>query len=91
MKIKIKDRGPIQQAEFELGDFTIICGGNNTGKTYVTYALFGFLQHWSTLLTASMQDKDVNILLNDGVVRINLSPFSHEFREMYRIGHTMDS
>ena len=43
MEIKIKNLGVLKQAEFTLGDLTIICGGNNTGKTYATYALFGFL------------------------------------------------
>ncbi len=43
MKIKIKNLGVLKQAEFTLGDLTIICGGNNTGKTCATYALFGFL------------------------------------------------
>jgi predicted ATPase len=42
MKIKIKNLGVLKQAEFTLGDLTIICGGNNTGKTYASYALFGF-------------------------------------------------
>lgn len=34
MKIKVKNLGILKQAEFELGDLTIICGDNNTGKTY---------------------------------------------------------
>ena len=37
MKIFVKNLGILRQAEFELGDFTIICGQNNTGKTYATY------------------------------------------------------
>ena len=41
MKIKVKNLGVLKQAEFELGDFTIICGENNTGKTYGNYALYG--------------------------------------------------
>ena len=40
---KLKNLGIIKQAEFSLGDLTIICGENNTGKTYITYALYGFL------------------------------------------------
>jgi predicted ATPase len=51
MKVKIKNLGILKQAEFSLGDLTIICGGNNTGKTYATYALFGFLDTWRRLLT----------------------------------------
>ena len=32
MKVQVKNLGVLRQAEFELGEFTIICGGNNTGK-----------------------------------------------------------
>lgn len=46
MKIEIKNLGALKQAEFTLGDMTILCGSNNTGKTYATYALFGFLSYW---------------------------------------------
>jgi translation initiation factor RLI1 len=60
MKIKLKNLGAIKQAEFEIGDLTIICGKNNTGKTYTTYALFG---------------KEINkILLFSSLVKENISP-----------------
>ena len=36
-----KNIGPIEKAELELGDLTIIAGRNNTGKTYLTYTLYG--------------------------------------------------
>nr|CAA6806537.1 MAG: Unknown protein [uncultured Thiotrichaceae bacterium] len=44
MKITLKNLGPIKEAEFELGDFIIICGRNNTGKTYITYLLYELLR-----------------------------------------------
>lgn len=44
MKISLKNVGMLDEAEFEVGDLTIICGENNTGKTYATYSLYGFLQ-----------------------------------------------
>jgi len=43
MKIQLANLGALRYGEFELGRMTIICGKNNTGKTYATYALFGFL------------------------------------------------
>ena len=43
LKFKFENIGPIKNADLELGDLTIIAGHNNTGKTYVTYALYGFL------------------------------------------------
>ncbi|MDE0020997.1 MAG: AAA family ATPase [Candidatus Poribacteria bacterium] len=45
-KFLFKNLGPIKEAELELGDLTIIAGRNNTGKTYVAYALYGFLKRW---------------------------------------------
>ena len=43
-----KNIGPVKDAELELGDLTIIAGRNNTGKTYLTYTLYGFLKTWDT-------------------------------------------
>ncbi|MDM8547166.1 AAA family ATPase [Candidatus Venteria ishoeyi] len=79
MKIKLKELGSIKQAEFELGDFTIICGNNNTGKTYATYALFGFLHVWQELLTVVIKDTDIETLLNNGVVKIDLSAYLENY------------
>ena len=40
MKVKLKNFGPIETAELELGELTIVAGRNNTGKTYITHALY---------------------------------------------------
>ena len=56
MKVKVKNLGVLKQAEFTLGDLTIICGGNNTGKTYATYALFGFLFTWKQIFFIEIKD-----------------------------------
>ncbi|MCA2692899.1 MULTISPECIES: AAA family ATPase [unclassified Microcystis] len=77
MKVKIKNLGILKQAEFSLGDLTIICGRNNTGKTYATYALFGFLYTWRRLLTwptFSLKEK-VDQLLSDGVISLDLQEY----------------
>lgn len=46
MKYFIENMGPVRYAEYSLDSFNIVCGLNNTGKTYVTYSLFGFLSGW---------------------------------------------
>jgi len=86
MKIKLKHLGPIKQAEFILGDFTIICGDNNAGKTYATYAWFGFLDIWREMLETEIQDKQMNTLLTDGVVQIDLQFYINEAREILQKG-----
>ena len=44
MKFHFEHIGPIEVADLELGDLTIIAGGNNTGKTYLVYTIYGFLK-----------------------------------------------
>lgn len=46
MDITLKNLGPISEANFTVGDLTVICGKNNTGKTYITYVTYGFLDYW---------------------------------------------
>jgi ABC-type multidrug transport system ATPase subunit len=79
MKIELKNLGALKQAEFELGDLTILCGGNNTGKTYATYALFGFLSYWQESLRErfliDISDKEIELLFNEGVIHINIAEY----------------
>lgn len=47
MKFHFEHIGPIDVADLELGDLTIIAGRNNTGKTYLVYTMYGFLRTWA--------------------------------------------
>jgi predicted ATPase len=78
MKIKVKHLGALREAEFTLGDLTIICGGNNTGKTYATYALFGFLYTWQRMLSIQISDDQIENLLADGVIRVDIQEYVKE-------------
>lgn len=49
MKLQLKKLGVLNSGEIELGDFTIVCGQNNTGKTYATYAIYGLLSGISSM------------------------------------------
>ena len=48
VKFHFERIGPIDVADLELGDLTIIAGRNNTGKTYLVYTMYGFLQTWAS-------------------------------------------
>lgn len=43
VRFDIRHLGCIEQGEFQLKPLTLLCGPNNTGKTWVMYALYGFL------------------------------------------------
>jgi AAA ATPase domain len=47
MKFQIENLGRLDKAELEVADLTVICGENSTGKTYATYAFYGFLRMWA--------------------------------------------
>ncbi|MCA2619115.1 MULTISPECIES: AAA family ATPase [unclassified Microcystis] len=88
MKVKIKNLGILKQAEFSLGDLTIICGSNNTGKTYATYALFGFLYTWRRLLMLpkfGLKEK-IDQLLSDGVISLDLQEYVQQCESILTTG-----
>lgn len=72
MKFKLENLGLLDEAELEISDLTIICGENNTGKTYATYAVYGFLRVWRRLLQMSLKDDLQSFLSEDRSYRINL-------------------
>lgn len=81
MKIKVKNLGVLKQAEFELGDFTIICGENNTGKTYATYALFGFLHTWKNFFEMESGESKAQDLMTKGITNINITDFVENIQD----------
>jgi ABC-type Mn2+/Zn2+ transport system ATPase subunit len=81
MKIKVKNLGVLKQAEFELGDFTIICGENNTGKTYATYALFGFLYTWKNFFEMEIGEDKVEDLMTKGTTSINIADYVEKIQD----------
>lgn len=86
MKISIKNLGAIKQAKFTLGKLTIICGGNNTGKTYATYALFGFLSFWNDVFSIKVPDGAIQRLLNEGSVELDIEDYTKNAQSILKKG-----
>ena len=82
MKYCIHNMGPVRYAEYSLETFNIICGMNNTGKTYVTYSLFGFLSGWEGIFDSfasrsGFKVKSINLkgLLKTRESRVDLGEY----------------
>jgi len=86
MKVSVRNLGVLRHAEFELGDLTLICGDNNTGKTYATYALYGFLSRWRNLLSVAIPKPAIVALSKHGLTRIDLGPIAKRASEIIRKG-----
>lgn len=82
LTVRLKNIGILKQAEFSLGDLTLICGENNTGKTYIAYALYGFLKSWHNFMSVSISDDQVHSLLTRGALKIELVEYVEKTNEM---------
>jgi predicted ATPase len=50
MKFTVDNLGKIVQSEIELNNLTILVGDNNSGKTYITYSIYGMLKNWTDFI-----------------------------------------
>lgn len=75
MKLRFRNLGPVDDAELELGNLTIIVGRNNTGKTYITYATYGLISAWPDLCHLAVKE---GIIDNPFSVAASLAPTSLE-------------
>jgi len=55
MKITIRNLAVVKKAEVEIGGLTVLCGKNNSGKTYVTHAVFGMLDYLHRTALSSVE------------------------------------
>lgn len=72
---KLHNIGLIESAEISLNDLTIICGQNNTGKTYITYSIFGFLDRWSSLIDFKISRDVFKELDENGFCNIGIEDY----------------
>jgi len=78
MKITIKNLGVLRQAEFSLGKLTVICGNNNTGKTYATHATYGLLNYLRTNMRFPIAGDALTNIREHGHVSIPLIPHAKD-------------
>ena len=72
MKFEFKNLGPIYRGEIELADLTVLCGKNNTGKTYITNSIYSFFQNWVDLIEWDLPDEIEADIRHKGVTSIDL-------------------
>ncbi|WP_310643559.1 AAA family ATPase [Limnohabitans sp.] len=72
MHFHFEKLGLLDQIDLELADLTLICGENNTGKTYATYAVYGFLRNWRGILRDLIEPEIDQLLKDASEYRIDL-------------------
>ncbi len=76
MLLKIKNLGVLKEAEIDLSkDLILLCGHNNTGKTYVLYEIYEFL---TKKIKNETEDNRVTKVLFSSSQRAAINIFSKE-------------
>ena len=76
LTVRLKNIGILKHAEFSLGDLTLICGENNTGKTYAAYSLYGFLNSLRKLVSVPIDNAHIQSLLSERVIQDRFDTYS---------------
>ncbi|MYC24284.1 MAG: AAA family ATPase [Gammaproteobacteria bacterium] len=85
MKFTFENLGPVKKAELELGDLTILSGLNNTGKTHIVYALYGFLSGFDRQFRGSWGNRFVE----SHFTKIGAGPVERAVRRLRDDGQVM--
>ena len=83
VKFKFTKFGYIDTGDIEIADFTIICGRNNVGKTYISYAAYGFFKHFQRLVELPIDKLQIEELKENGTIQVNLSIFSEHIQDCF--------
>ncbi len=72
MQFVFKNLGIIKDANIDLAKLTILCGKNNSGKTYLSHAIYGVLKSWEQLANFEINKEHAKDLSNLGFCKIDL-------------------
>ena len=81
MKFNFENLGSIDQGSITLGDLTILCGPNNVGKTYISYAIYGLLRHFKQWINFSVSRDHLTQLREEGTLTIELQDYQNRLSE----------
>ena len=65
LHVVLQNFGILKYAEIDVDKLTVVCGKNNMGKTYATYAFYGFLDFWRRGFSWRPESALVRTLAND--------------------------
>lgn len=82
MKFQISNLGPIGSAEINIAPLTVICGQNNTGKTYASYSFYGLCDFIRNALSFPLSDEAIDDLIENGEISFGLR-LSQDFLDIY--------
>lgn len=88
MKFSVRNIGPIASAEISPAPLTVICGENNTGKTYMSYTYFGLVHFMRDAMKFPVADDMIEKLIETGAIKIPLDVTQEKIDELMEYAKT---
>lgn len=85
MKFSFENLGYIDKGEIVPSSLTIICGDNNTGKTYINYAIYGLLYILSRNPDLLIEEEKINSLIQNKTLKIDLNEIINNIDNITKI------
>ena len=82
--MKISRLGPLKDIKIDLNKETIFLGKNNSGKTYVSYALYGILKHINELSFNFLDSQALTSLVTNRSVEIEITDIKRTFSDILK-------
>ncbi|WP_230658067.1 AAA family ATPase [Psychrobacter sp. I-STPA10] len=73
MKFSLRNIRPLNKGDIELNKLTILCGENNTGKTYITNTIYSFLGTWEEHIQWKIPGLVIDDLHKNGAIKVDLN------------------
>lgn len=78
LRFNVQNLGCLKSGDLEIKPLTLLCGPNNTGKTWVMYGIYGFLDHLMPVPRLPGIEKEVEVLAQEGTVTWNFGQWVRE-------------
>ncbi|MBE6381532.1 MAG: ATP-binding protein [Lentisphaerae bacterium] len=86
MTFTVKNVGPITDISIKLNKLTMLCGKNNSGKTYLLYAMHSLLSYIRRRVTYEFSDADKENFCNTGRCSISVRDIVQSYASMFNEG-----
>ena len=86
MRFTVKNVGPIKDVTIKLNKFTMLCGVNNSGKTYLMYSMYSLLSHIRCIVLHTFSDTEKESFCNTGKCSIMIKQLVQTYVSIFDAG-----
>ena len=80
-ELKFAKFGPIKDATFTASEFSVLCGKNNTGKSFCMHAFFCFLSMWRKKIRQVVKQEHLAQIVENKKIEISVGDYVYELNK----------